>query len=94
MLKHGEVNPLNVFGLRRLQHCPPHFECVEFNLRAPLKDIIDWIYGNTDSRFYVGDRYKKQNGSSTVLTCVAAFENPSETSYFALMLDTFNASAW
>ena len=54
MLKHGEVNPLDVFGLRKLDHCPPHFERVIFDLRLSKKDIIDWIYENLEGRFYHG----------------------------------------
>jgi len=94
MIKHGEPNPLNILDIRRLQHCPPHFETVEFDLRASLKDISDWIYENTDSRFYIGDRYRKIPGSDkTVLNYIAGFENPSEASYFGLMLDSFNISS-
>jgi hypothetical protein len=43
MLKYGEINPLNVFGLRRVEHCPPHFEQVHFNLHVNDKKITDWI---------------------------------------------------
>ena len=30
MLKHQEVNPLNVHQIRRVGFCPPHFEQVIF----------------------------------------------------------------
>lgn len=94
MIKHGEPNPLNIFGLRRLPHCPPHCEYVEFDSRAPLKDIIDWIYENLEGRFWIGDTYNPTKGGSMTLNKRAAFEKPSEASYFALMLDTFNTTTW
>ena len=55
MLKHGEINPLNVFGLRRMDHCPPHFEKVYFDLRTSEKHISDWIYEHLIGRFWFGD---------------------------------------
>ena len=46
MLKHGEPNPLNVHQLRRVNHCPPHFEQVMFEPYATEKQITDWLYEN------------------------------------------------
>ncbi len=90
MLKYGEVNPLAVFGLRRVEHCPPHFTRVEFDARVTDKEIADWIYTNLLGRFYVGDRYVlSTSGSATIVKC-AAFENSGEASYFALQLDQIN----
>tara|TARA_R110000803_G_scaffold49656_2_gene103301 strand:- start:1552 stop:1851 length:300 start_codon:yes stop_codon:yes gene_type:complete len=90
MLKHGEVNPLNVHGLRRLEHCPPHFTTVNFDLRVREKHVSDWIYENLESRFWFGTNYySTETGSTAVNQCVA-FEIPEEASYFILMLDQIN----
>lgn len=90
MLKYGEVNPLAVFGLRRLDHCPPHFERVEFDSRVSEKDLADWIYTNLQSRFFLGDWYiSKADGGAHMVKC-AAFESSGEASYFALQLDQIN----
>jgi len=86
MLKHGEINPLNVSGLRELQHCPPHFCRVTFDLTCREKNIIDWVYENLDGRFWAGQAY---DDSGTIKFCVA-FEIQSEASYFTLFLDQFN----
>jgi|LakMenEpi03Aug12_release.lakeMendotaPanAssembly.Ray.scaffolds.fasta_scaffold78338_6 hypothetical protein len=86
MLKYGEINPLNVFGLRRMDHCPPHFEKVHFDLRTSEKHITDWIYEHLIGRFWFGDFYDDKN---TLCKC-AAFETKSEASYFMLMIDSFN----
>lgn len=91
MLKHNEVNPLNVFGLRRMEHCPPHFETLCFDLRTTDKNITDWIYENLASRFFFGDAWDDSDGPKTVGLCKkVGFEDPSELTYFAMFLDTIN----
>jgi len=81
MLKHDEINPLNVHGLRQLSHCPPHFECVEFLSLSTNKQISDWIFENLQGRFFIG-RAEQMT--------VVAFELASEASYFGLMLPQIN----
>ena len=95
MLKHNEVNPLSVFGLRRLDHCPPHFTKFTFNAQVQDKTITDWIHENLTGRFYYGDEYflHTSNGKVGMHKC-AAFELPGETSYFALQVDTINKNSW
>lgn len=90
MLKYGEVNPLNVAGLREIDHCPPHFQRVEFTLATGNKQIKDWIYENLNGRFWIGHAYNQEAGIQ-MYTCVA-FEISSEASYFALMLDKINST--
>ena len=96
MLKHGEVNPLNVSGLRKLEHCPPHFERVLFDIRSTQKQITDWIYENLEGRFWIGDAYSSKSDNSRAMSIekCAAFERHSEASYFSLMLDTVNLPNW
>jgi hypothetical protein len=90
MLKYKEANPLAVFGLRELEHCPPHFIRVEFDCRVAEKHITDWIWANLTGRFWVGDWYSKSEQVS--LSKCAAFEIPGEASMFALVLDQINRS--
>lgn len=91
MLKHGEINPLNVFGLRELDHCPPHFYRICFDLKTQEKRIKDWVYENLEGRFWMGDAfYQSDNGNTLMQKCVA-FEEHSEASYFSLFLDKFNS---
>jgi hypothetical protein len=93
MLQYGEVNPLAVFGLRRVDHCPPHFVQVNFDLRTTDKTISDWIYTSTSGRFFIGDRYTENESGSISMSKCAAFEIPGEASYFALQLDQINTYA-
>lgn len=91
MLKHGEVNPLNVFGLRKLDHCPPHFEQVVFNNYVKELDIANWIYENLEGRFYIGFRDIKETDSSKYQRqMLVAFELAREASYFSLLLPQIN----
>jgi len=90
MLKYGEINPLNVFGLRRIEHKPPHFESVIFDIKTHEKKISDWIYENLSGRFWLGDIFAEDSNSSMAKSKCAAFEIHSEASYFALRIDQIN----
>ena len=90
VLKYGEVNPLAVYGLREVEHCPPHFTAVDFDCKTSDKIISDWIWANLSGRFYFGDHYYKADDGTVNLTKRAAFESPGEASMFALILDQIN----
>ncbi len=90
MLKHNEANPLSVHQLRRMDHCPPHFTFVHFNLSTVEKNITDWIWENFEGRFYIGDHFTEEQNNSFSMQKIAAFEIPGEASYFALILNTIN----
>lgn len=90
MLKHNEANPLAVFGLRELEHCPPHFTQVCFDQRTTDKTVSDWIWTNLGGRFWVGDRYSKDDSNNVTIQKCAAFEIAGEASMFALVLDQIN----
>ncbi len=94
MLKNGEINLLNVHGLRQIAHCPPHFERVVFDLYVTEKTITDWLYENLEGRFYIGEvdtRSQKPNGKLMRQHCVA-FELHEEASYFSLLLPQINSN--
>lgn len=90
MLKHGEVNPLNVFGLRRLEHCPPHFEQVVFDNYVQDNTVANWIYENLEGRFYIGFRDVARNGAQFQRQMIVGFELAGEASYFSLLLPQLN----
>lgn len=95
MIKHGEVNPLNVFGLRRLEHCPPHFEQVLFDSHVAEVSIANWIYENLEGRFYVGYRDVERDSSAFHRQVMVGFELAGEASFFSLLLPQINpAPVW
>ena len=88
-LKNDEINPLAVQGIRQLEFCPAHFQKITFLLNTDAKHVTDWIYENTDSRFYAGAAVAMMDGQHKICYCVG-FENHSELGYFALLLTTIN----
>lgn len=83
-LKNYEANPLAVFNMRKLDFCPPHFQLMTLPLRTDLRNILNWIYENTEGRFYI------EKDASFELT--VAFEIHAECTYFALMVSEINKS--
>lgn len=93
MIKHGEVNPLDVFDLRQVSFCPPHFQQIAFDIRTSEKTIRDWIFENCEGRFFLGDMVApSDSGSGTVMHKVAAFERHNEATYFGLFLPSINSN--
>ncbi len=91
MTKLFQINPLNAHNLRILDHCPPHFFAVDFDLSSSPKKISDWIYENLSGRFYFGEIFvTNEHSGGTVMRRRAAFEIHSEASYFALVLTEIN----
>ena len=90
MLKYGEINPLNVHGMRRMEHHPPHFTPFIFDLRTSEKKITDWIWANLTGRFFFGDHIYTDDSGRKVMSKVVSFEIPAESSYFGLMIDQIN----
>ena len=92
-MKKYQPNPLNTFELRQLNHCPPHFFAVDFDLVCNQKKVNDWIYEHLSGRFFLGEYYSivldHQNRRS-ILQVRAAFEVHSEASYFAMFLPEIN----
>lgn len=92
MLRDGQPNPLNVHGLREVEHCPPHFERVLFELKSSNKAITDWIWENLEGRFWFGNIYYVNESNDNIeMTHCAAFELAGEASMFALCLSQINS---
>jgi hypothetical protein len=90
MIKLGYVNALNVFGLRLLEHNPPHFTKVPFDLRVNSKTVSDWIYQNLEGRFWFGDYYDVDSTGKIFCSKCVSFELAAEASMFALILNQIN----
>lgn len=81
-----EPNPLNFFGVRRVQVPPPHFETVTINMRLYNLEgtIIKWITENLKGRFYVGQTTILNESNQFQKVIKIGFESPKELSYFSL----------
>jgi hypothetical protein len=82
-LVRGKVNPLNVLGLRKLQHVPPHFE--QLTIKNVNFDEIDyWIYNNLDSRYCIKKKQKVDDQNKLIEVIELGIEDPKETTMFLL----------
>lgn len=88
-VKQYQPNPLNLFNLRRVEHCPPHFFAVDFDIVTGEKRISDWIWEHLGGRFYLGDIVVNQD-QARGLKKRAAFEIHGEGTLFALQLGEIN----
>lgn len=79
-----------MFGLRQLEHSPPHFTQITFDIRVTQKHIADWIWENLEGRFWIGDYYYTTDTGSISFMKSVSFERSAEASMFALILDQIN----
>ena len=78
-------NPLNFFGIRRLEYPGPHLEFMDIQQSYNLdKAIINWIEQNCKSRYYIGKAVGTGDDKSLQNKIKIGFEDPKELSYFAL----------
>jgi hypothetical protein len=81
-LKNRDINPLAVANMRRMEFCPPHFESLTVDLKCNEKTLTDWIYENTDGRFFVQ--------KTPALATKIGFEVHAEATYLAMFLNQIN----
>lgn len=84
MIKRGQVNPLNVLKVRRVEFCPPYFETVQIDPAYNLARAVDeWIFYNLSGRYFIGTSVDARDGAIKQKIKIG-FEKPSELSYFML----------
>lgn len=93
----GDVNLLDVHGMRRVDHNPPHFKSIVLDKKIPPKFLTDWIYLNLSGRFYLSDyvsideiNHRVKNVNQLYTACqsmLVSFEDESELTYLCLSLD-------
>lgn len=81
------ANPLAVFNMRKMDFCPVHFERLEFKQLCETRALLNWIYENTEGRFYLRSDGAHRNTE-------IGFETHSEATYFSIMMHSFNKDIW
>lgn len=84
MIRYGEANPLNVFGLRQVvtDRCPPHFTKVDLiPLRIAEDRLLNWVYENLSGRFFISQFQREAN------VYFIAFEISSDATQLILCAD-------
>jgi len=83
-LLRGTINPLNVLGLRKLSHIPPHFAKMTSKNVDKIDLIDNWIYTRLDSRYCVKKSYILDQNKKMVEVVEIGVEEPKELSMFSL----------
>lgn len=85
MQKLKDPNPLDLYGMRRVEFCPPHFESVNLSRSYNMEQAIcEWIEAKLVGRYFFGPNIVLDEDNSIVKTYTVGFENPKEMSYFTL----------
>ena len=85
-LKNGKPNPLNYFGLRRVEVACPHFKYTVIDKYNPnlVKSMDTWIRKNLNNRYYVGQDIMLDNTNTIVYGIRIGFESEKELSFFTI----------
>ena len=80
-----KVNPFTIFGVRRAQFPPNHFDYANIPLRYNMEEAVErWIKNNLRGRYYVGKAVIATQESGLEYTVRVGFEDMKELSYFML----------
>jgi hypothetical protein len=85
-LKNGKPNPLNYFGLRRVEFAAPHFKYTTIDRYTPTlhRQLDTWIKQNLNNRYYIGQSLGLDNTNTIVYNTRIGFESEKELSFFTI----------
>ena len=81
-----KTNPLNYFGIRKLDVPTSNLECIEIPMSYNLEQAIDkWVNQNCKNRDFIGRTFiKNERENKPNYNIKIGFEDPKELSYFVL----------
>lgn len=83
-LSRGEVNPLSVLGLRKLNFIPEHFARVSINKNIDTKLLDNWINYNLNSRYALIKNLAIDQNKKMVEVLEIGIEDPKEITMLTL----------
>jgi len=85
-LKNGKPNPLDYYGLRRVEFACPHFKYTTIDKYNPtvIKSVDNWIRKNLNNRYYIGQGITLDNTNTLVYNTRIGFESEKELSFFTI----------
>lgn len=85
-LKNGKPNPLDFFGLRRVEFAAPHFTYTSLPDFKPstARELDAWIRANLNGRYYIGQDLDIDHNNSIVNITRIGFEQEKELSFFKI----------
>jgi hypothetical protein len=91
-LKNGKPNPLDYFGMRRVDYACPHFEYFTVNRykREQIAAINEWIIKNLNGRYYIGKGISLSSNNEIIYNITIGFEAEKELSFFTIACPNLN----
>ena len=86
-LRSSKPNPLNYFGIRKVEFAVPYFKYAEpiNKYNHPLVRSIDaWVQQNLNHRYYIGQGIGLDHTNTIIYTTQIGFEVEKELSFFVL----------
>jgi len=91
--KTGEPNPLNFFGIRKVQKPLPHFTYLQTKFDYGMEDKINnWIRINLKSRYFLEKTIKSSHEHKVEYVIKIGFEDAKELTIFTLSCPYVNRS--
>lgn len=83
-LSRGEVNPLSVLGLRKLNFIPEHFTRITVNKTIDTKMLEHWINYNLNSRYAITKSLSVDPNKKMTEVLEIGLEDPKEITMLTL----------
>jgi hypothetical protein len=83
-LSRGEINPLSVIGMRRLNFIPKHFGKITIDNTTDIKILDQWINYNLNSRYAIKKNLRLDSNNKMVESIEIGLEDPKEITMLTL----------
>lgn len=83
-LSRGEVNPLSVLKLRKLNFIPEHFAKLSIDKNIDIKLLDHWINYNLNSRYALTKNLTLDQNKKMVEVVEVGIEDPKELTFLSL----------
>lgn len=86
-IKNGKPNPLNYFGLRKVNFPAAQFHYTSIPKYSPMivKNLNNWINNNLNSRYYIGQDLELDPVTNSIIYVTKiGFEQEKELSFFKI----------
>jgi hypothetical protein len=83
-LSRGDVNPLSVLGLRKLNFIPEHFSRLNISNNVDIRLLDHWINYNLNSRYSLRKTLSLDQDKKMIEVIEVGLEDPKEISFLTL----------
>lgn len=83
-LKRGEINPLNVLGVRKLSFIPEHFTKITVSPGINKNYLAHWIEYNLNSRYSIVSKFSLDSNKKIIVITEIGLEDPREVTMLTL----------